>query len=107
MKIRPDAIDKAATDKVGAAKSQRPDAAGTRGNSAVAKAAAPGQSVHLDEFKSRLDALRAKIAGGDEVDAAKVERISQAVQDGTFRVDSAVVADRMLDDAKALLAKPK
>ena len=44
---------------------------------------------------------------GDDVDHAKVERISQAIADGSFRVDSSAVADRMISAATDLLAKHK
>ena len=40
-----------------------------------------------------------------EFDAAKVARMSQAIADGSFRIDAGVVADRLLANAQELLSK--
>jgi anti-sigma28 factor (negative regulator of flagellin synthesis) len=60
--------------------------------------------LKLNKRTSRLEEPR---AGGEVVRLAKVERVLQALRDGSFRIDSAIVADRMLEDAKLSLAKRK
>lgn len=42
-----------------------------------------------------------------EFDAAKVARVSQAIGDGTFKVDPAAIADKLIANAQELLAKVK
>ena len=104
MKIRPNGIDSMQTGKAGAAQgSDRASATAAKGGGTVAPTgAAPVQGK---AFSSRIQTLRAQVAAGDAIDHAKVERVSRAVQDGTFRVDAGVVADRMLQGAADLLKK--
>ena len=47
------------------------------------------------------------IAGGSnsEFDAEKVARISQAIDDGTFKINAEVIADKLISNAQELLAK--
>ena len=40
-----------------------------------------------------------------EFDSAKVARMSQAIADGSFKIDAGVVADRLLANAQELLSK--
>ncbi len=49
------------------------------------------------------------LSGGSsaDFDAAKVARMSQAVADGSFRVDPAAIADKLIANAEELLAKVK
>jgi negative regulator of flagellin synthesis FlgM len=46
-------------------------------------------------------------AGGAsaEFDAGKVDRISQAITEGSFSVDAAVIADKLIANAKELLGR--
>lgn len=39
-------------------------------------------------------------------DQAKVERIAQAIRDGNFRINADAIADKLLDNAQELLARP-
>jgi len=41
-----------------------------------------------------------------DFDAEKVERISQAIQGGTFKVDHGAIADKLIANAQELLNKP-
>ncbi|MEP7296658.1 MAG: flagellar biosynthesis anti-sigma factor FlgM [Burkholderiales bacterium] len=40
-----------------------------------------------------------------EFDAAKVDRISKAIQAGTFKIDPEAIADKLIANAKEALAK--
>lgn len=40
-----------------------------------------------------------------EFDAAKVDRISQAIADGSFQVNAEVIADKLIANAQELLGK--
>ena len=47
------------------------------------------------------------ISGGSntEFDAEKVARISKAIDDGTFKINSEVIADKLIANAQELLVK--
>ncbi|NML14901.1 flagellar biosynthesis anti-sigma factor FlgM [Azohydromonas caseinilytica] len=38
-------------------------------------------------------------------DAEKVERIAQAIRDGSFRINAGAIADKLLDNAQELLVR--
>jgi negative regulator of flagellin synthesis FlgM len=43
--------------------------------------------------------------GEGSFDAAKVERISQAIKDGSFKVNPEAIADKLIANAQVLLAR--
>ena len=47
------------------------------------------------------------ISGGSttDVDAEKVARIAKAIEDGSFKIDPQVIADKLIANAQELLAK--
>ncbi len=45
-------------------------------------------------------------ASNTEFDAEKVARISQSIDDGTFKVNAEVIADKLISNAQELLVKP-
>ena len=49
------------------------------------------------------------IAGGSntEFDAEKVARISQSIDDGTFKINAEVIADKLIANAQELLVKKR
>lgn len=47
----------------------------------------------------------AAVAGDGSFDAAKVERISQQIKDGTYKVNHEVIADKLIANAQELLAR--
>ena len=88
MKIAPVDIPNSATPAVGERKTPREPVSAVQ----------PSATVQL----SSQVAL-----GGDsgraEFDAAKVERVAQAIRDGVFRVDAEVIADKLIANAQELL----
>ena len=46
-------------------------------------------------------------AGTAEFDAAKVARMAQAIDDGTFKVNPEAIADKLIANAQEVLAKPQ
>jgi negative regulator of flagellin synthesis FlgM len=67
---------------------------------AAGAAADPSAQVQLSDAVSVLLAD----TGGD-FDAAKVARISQAIENGTFKVNAEAIADKLIANAKELLGK--
>lgn len=65
----------------------------------AAKAAAPAADTVATEAKAELSALaiEAHDAGSAPVDGAKVERIRQAISDGSYTVDHEKIAAKMLE----------
>ena len=62
-------------------------------------------SVSLSDLASRLQSLESEMAAGAPLDAARVDEIKQAIRDGRFKVNPEVVADRLIESLKELLAK--
>lgn len=80
------------------------DAAKVGGHAELAAAPAapdPSARVKLSSTASTL------LSGGTsaEFDADKVERISQAIAAGTFKVNPEVIADKLIANARELLSK--
>lgn len=71
----------------------------------AAPAASTGDSLTLTESSSRVRTLEAQLASVDVADAARVEAVKAAVANGTFAVDTEVVADRLIDHTKETLRK--
>lgn len=46
-----------------------------------------------------------ELAAGDEFDAERVIAIKQAIRNGAFRIDAAVVADKLIAGTRDLIAK--
>ena len=70
-------------------------------NSAVGRAADASATIELSSTASTL-------LSGDataEFDADKVDRISKAIADGTYKIDPAAIADKLIANAQELLSK--
>jgi negative regulator of flagellin synthesis FlgM len=82
---------------------------GTRGAgvSKLAKAAASGNvdKLHVASSTTQLRELEAELAKLDISDAARIAAIKRAIDNGTFEVNSVLVADRMIDTAKEAVRK--
>ena len=61
-----------------------------------------------DSAKIELSSAASTLISGSstpEFDAAKVDRISKAIQAGTFKIDPEAIADKLIANAKEALAK--
>jgi negative regulator of flagellin synthesis FlgM len=56
------------------------------------------------ELASR-QALQSGDVGRSDIDRQKVERVAQALRDGTYRVDAEAIADRLIANARELLGR--
>jgi negative regulator of flagellin synthesis FlgM len=50
-------------------------------------------------------ALRTGGTGDESFDAAKVERISAAIKDGSFKADAGAIADKLIANAQEVLGR--
>ena len=98
--------------KIGHPADHNAAAIATGGNAAAgtpaAPVAAPVRPAAADaSTKVELSSAAALMSTGStpEFDAAKVARMSQAIADGSFKIDAGVVADRLLANAQELLSK--
>ena len=98
MKINP-LQDAASAASVGAAKSER----GAVSHAPKVGDTAPGVPVTVSASVRALEATSA----GTGVDEAKVSAVRAAIADGTFRVSSGAVADKMLSNAQEFLSRVK
>lgn len=77
------------------------EAAKVAPSSAIPANADPSATLELSGAASTL------LAGGaaPEFDAEKVARISKAIEDGSYRIDAGVIADKLIGNAQEVLAK--
>lgn len=91
---------------------QAPSAAAANGRPATqarsgAPATAPDGSAKV-ELSSAAATLISTIKGSPaEIDAAKVARISQAIADGSFRINPEAIADKLIANAQEVLGSVK
>ena len=76
------------------------EATAAAGAAALPAVADPSIKVELSNAASLMSA-----GSAPEFDAAKVSRISQAIADGSFKVNPDVIADRLIANAQELLSK--
>jgi len=86
---------------VGTAKTGTP-AASSNGKAASTDKPGAEASVQVE-----LSATAAGLLGGTEsdMDMAKVERISQQISEGTFKVNHEAIADKLIANAQELLGR--
>ena len=78
--------------------------ASTERKPAPGKAAAPAPAA--ESAKVDLSTQAALRASGDgSFDQAKVDRIAQAIRDGTFQVNAGAIADKLIANAQELLGR--
>jgi len=72
------------------------------GTTAAGKGASESSAtVALSPEASALSA----VAGDGSFDAGKVERVSQAIKDGTYKVNPEAIADKLIANAQELLSR--
>jgi negative regulator of flagellin synthesis FlgM len=64
-----------------------------------------GDKLQIAASTSQLRELESQLGKMDISDASKVAAIKNAIDSGTFEVDSEVVADRLIDTAKESVRK--
>jgi negative regulator of flagellin synthesis FlgM len=62
-----------------------------------------GGAVELSPLASQLSNIEASLANTPVVDSARVEEIKQAIADGRFKVNTEVVADRLIKTVQELI----
>lgn len=67
----------------------------------------PTASASETSAKVALSPQASALAAADDgsFDAAKVERVSQALKDGSFKVDPGAIADKLIANAQELLTR--
>lgn len=69
-----------------------------------ASAPSDSTSVSLGSTASQLNSMANSMANTPVVDAGKVAEIKQAISDGRFKVNSGVVADKLVESVKSLIS---
>ncbi len=99
--------------KIGSHSSPAADAAALARSNAEAGAAASkargaqqAESASSVQLSSTATSLRSD-AAAPEFDAAKVERMKQAIANGSFAVNAEVIADKLIANAQELLGSIK
>lgn len=72
---------------------------------AQATPAAPEPSAKV-ELSATGSAIASSLADGT-FDAGKVERLSQAIRDGGYRIDAEAIADKLIANARDLIPRGK
>jgi negative regulator of flagellin synthesis FlgM len=78
-----------------------PPTGGERKTSAPTKEAPTGPSATVNLSSSA--ALKVDPNGEGSFDAAKVERIAQAIRDGQLKINAGAIADKLIANAQELL----
>lgn len=79
----------------------------TAGTQGPAAPSAARDKVEINTVSAQLVQLEKMLGEVGIVDAARVEAIKQAIAEGRFRVDSEVVADKLLATVREYLANQK
>ena len=64
-------------------------------------------SVKLSSLSSQLQEIEARMDETKAVDSKRVAEIKRSIEDGSFKVDSSVVADRLLESTRESLKARK
>lgn len=105
MKI--DKPSKPLPTSVGESTSRNPASKANARSDSRPSTASPETSVHLGSTTAQLRSMESSIAGTPLVDTQKVAEIKQAISEGKFQVNAGVVADRLINTVKDLVAASK
>ena len=61
------------------------------------ESAQAGDSLRLTGEATSLQTLQRELAAAPAVDSARVEQVKQALESGSYKIDPARIAERMLD----------
>ncbi len=76
-----------------------------KGPAAEAAAAGTGGEASAKVALSPEASLLSKLAADPTFDTEKVERIAQAIRDGTFKINAEAIADKLIVNAEELLGR--
>lgn len=93
------------TTPIGGGQARAP--AAKNGSDSTQSAAGTGASVHLGTTSVQLQSMEASMANTPLANAAKVAEIKQAISEGRFRVNSSLVADRLIETVRDLISSHK
>jgi len=93
--------DKPAPVTVAGSPSPAQEAAKAQSANAIPATADPSAKIELSDAAATL----LDNPSSADFDAEKVARISQAISDGSFKIDPEVIADKLISNAKELLSK--
>ncbi len=65
----------------------------------------PRQEVNLTDTAAKLQSLEAQIANQPVVDTQRVESVKKAIANGSFKIDSNRIAEKMADIESLLASK--
>ena len=98
--------------KIGSPADKPPVAPLATGQTAPASAGRGGAPAGANEASAQVEisntaaSLLSGVGGSSaEFDAEKVARIAKQIEDGTFKVDHAAIADKLIANAQELLTK--
>jgi len=66
-----------------------------------------GVNVSIGSASSQMRTMEASVNNTSAVDSKKVAEIKQAISEGRFQVNTAAIADRLINDVKELLNASK
>lgn len=69
--------------------------------------AEPSAELSLSDISSTLHALESRLVSDQAFDAGKVESIKNAIRSGDFKVNTEVVADRLISSVRDMLGGTK
>jgi negative regulator of flagellin synthesis FlgM len=64
-------------------------------------------SVELSPLSARLQRLARGIADTEGMDTTKVAELRVAIAEGRLRIDPKAIADKLIEEARELLARPR
>jgi len=70
---------------------------------AAGSSASSPSTVRLSDLSARLTGADATVSAGAPFDVRKVEEIKAAITDGKFKVNTSVVADKLINNVREML----
>ena len=69
--------------------------------------AAPDSSAQVELSSTAASLITAARGAAADIDTAKVERIAQAIADGSYKVNAEAIADKLIANAQEVLGSVK